>query len=449
VGGKLPNNFENHAALVGTEIARIEGRDVEAMPLYEQAIRSARTNGFVHNEARANELAARFYAARGFEKIAHAYVQDARYCYLRWGAAGKVRQLDRLYAHLREEQSVPGPTSTIGTPVEHLDLATAIKVSQAVSGEIVLEKSLDTLMRTAIEHAGAERGLLIVPRGAELCIETDATTSGNTVTVRVREGSVAAAKLPQSVLHDVVRTQESVILDDASAQNPFSADTYIGQSHARSVLCLPLIKQGILSGVLYLENTLTPYVFTPARIAVLKLLASQAAISLENTRLYSDLREREAKIRRLVDSNIIGILMISDLEGGSLEANDAFLEMVGYSRDDLVSGQVRWVEMTPAEWFAVTQPTVAQLRATGSCEPFEKEYFRTDGSRVPVLIGAAAFERGRDESVAFVLDLTERKRTQEALGRSERQFRALFEEAAVGIALVDSEGRPFESNRKL
>jgi PAS domain S-box-containing protein len=449
VGGKLPNNFENRAALVGAEIARIEGRDVEAMPLYEQAIRSARTNGFIHNEALANELAARFYAARGFEKIAHAYVQDARYCYLRWGAAGKVRQLDRLYAHLREEQPVPGPTSTIGTPVEHLDLATAIKVSQAVSGEIVLEKLLDTLMRTAIEHAGAERGLLIVPRGAELRIEADATTSGNTVTVRVREGTVAAAELPQSVLHYVVRTQESVILDDASAQSPFSADTYLGQSHARSVLCLPLIKQGTLIGVLYLENTLTPHVFTPARIAVLKLLASQAAISLENTRLYSDLQEREAKIRRLVDSNIIGILMISDLEGGILEANDAFLEMVGYSRDDLVSGQVRWLEMTPAEWLAVSQRAVAQLRATGSCEPFEKEYFRKDSSRVPVLIGAAAFERGRDESVAFVLDLTERKRTQEALGRSERQFRALFEEAAVGIALVDSEGRPFESNRKL
>ena len=175
-----------------------------------------------------------------------------------------------------------------------------------------------------------------------------------------------------------------------------------------------MIKQATLIGVLYLENNLTPHVFTPARIAVLKLLASQAAISLENTRLYSDLQEREAKIRRLVDSNIIGIL-ISDLGGGILEANDAFLEMVGYSRDDLVSGRVQWLEMTPAEWLAVSQRAVAQLRATGSCEPFEKEYFRKDGSRVPVLVGAAAFERGRDESVAFVLDLTERKRAEEQL----------------------------------
>ena len=169
-----PENFENRAALVGAEIARIEGREIEAEHLYEQALRSAHTNGFVHNEAIAKELAARFYAARGFDMIADAYLRKARYCYLCWGAAGKVRQLDELYPQLREEESVPGPTSTIGTSVEHLDLATVIKVSQAVSGEIVLEKLIDTLMRTAIEHAGAERGLLILPRGVEQRIEAEA-----------------------------------------------------------------------------------------------------------------------------------------------------------------------------------------------------------------------------------------------------------------------------------
>ena len=143
-----------------------------------------------------------------------------------------------------------------------------------------------------------------------------------------------------------LRTQESVILDDASAQNPFSADPYIRQHQARSILCLPLINQAKLIGVLYLENNLTARVFTPARIAVLKLLASQAAISLENTRLYRDLAEREAKIRRLVDANIIGIF-IWDLEGRIIEANDAFLRMVGYDREDLVSGRLRWTDLTP------------------------------------------------------------------------------------------------------
>ena len=156
---------------------------------------------FVHNEALANELAARFYAARGFEKIAHVYLRNARYGYLRWGADGKVRQLDELYPHLRRTEPRPAPTSTIGAPVEHLDLATVIKVSQAVSGEIVLEKLIDTLMRTAIEQAGAERGLLILPRGAEQRIAAEATTTGDTVIVHLRDEAADKAVLPESVLH--------------------------------------------------------------------------------------------------------------------------------------------------------------------------------------------------------------------------------------------------------
>jgi PAS domain S-box-containing protein len=416
-----PENFENRSALVGAEIARIEGRELDAMRLYEKAIRSAHANAFVHNEALANELAARFYAARGFEKIAHAYLRDARYGYLRWGADGKVRQLDQLYPHLREEEPVRRPTSTIVAPVEHLDLATVINVSQAVSGEIVLEKLIDTLMRTAIEHAGAERGLLILPRGDELRIEAEATTSGDTVIVRLREASVAAAALPESIVHYVVRTQESVVLDDAVAQHPFSADAYLRRQHARSVLCVPLLKQATLIGVLYLENNLTPHVFTPARMAVLKLLASEAAISLENTRLYSELTEREARIRRLVEANIIGIV-IWNLEGRIIEANDAFLRMVGYGREDLVSGRVRWREVTPDTWREADEQALAELAATGMCEPFEKEYVRKDGSCVPVLVGAALLEGRRDEGVGFVLDLTERKRAEEALHQAQAEL---------------------------
>src|SRR5207245_2560008 len=360
-----PATFTSRAALAGAEIARLEGRELEAMRLYEDAIRSAREHGFVQNEGLGNELAARFYAARGFEKIANAYLRDARYCYLRWGADGKVRQLDQLHPRLRQEERVPGATSTIATPVEHLDLATVIKVSQAVSGEIVLEKLIDTLMRTAIEHAGAERGLLMLPRGDELRIEAEATTSGDTVIVGARDVSVTAAALPESIVPYVVRTQESVILDDASAQNPFPADTYIREHHARSMLCLPLLKQATLIGVLYLENNLTSYVFTPTRITVLKLLASQAAISLENTRLYGDLQEREAKIRRLVDANIMGVF-IWNLEGEILEANEAFLHMVGYIRKDLVSSRVRWTDLTPAEWRDGDERALADLRAIGT-----------------------------------------------------------------------------------
>ena len=433
-----PENFGNRAALVAGEIARLEGRDLEAMRLYEEAIRLAHANGFVHNEALANELAAHFYMARGFEKIAYAYLREARYCYLRWEAAGKVRQLDQLYPQLREEEPVPGPTSTIGASVEHLDLATVIKVSQAVSGEILLEKLIDTLMRTAIEHAGAERGLLILPRGVEQRIEAEATTSGDTIIVRLREASMAEAAVPESIIHYVVRTQESVILDDASAQHPFSADTYIRQQHARSILCLPLINQAKLIGLLYLENNLAPHVFTPTRIAVLKLLASQAAISLENTRLYRDLTEREAKIRRLVDANIMGIF-IWNLQGGIIEANEAFLHMVQYSREDLISGRVRWTDLTSAEWRDRNERAMAEAKATGTVQPYENEYFRKDGSRVPVLVGAAIFEGSGNEGVAFVLDLSEQKRAEDALHQAQAELARVsrmttMEQLAASIA---------------
>jgi PAS domain S-box-containing protein len=416
-----PDNFENRAALVGAEIARIDGRDVDAMRLYEQAIRSARANGFIHNEALANELAARFYAARGFEKIARVYLQDARYGYLRWGAEGKVRQLEQLHPHLRDAPAPASPTATIGAPVERLDVGTVLKAAQAVSGEIVLGELIKTLLRIAVEHAGAERGLLILFPSDEPRIAAEATTGRGKVEVTLRQTAALPAELPGSVLHYVIRTRESVILDDALAQNPFSADEYICQKHARSVLCLPLVKQAKLIGVLYLENNLASHVFTPARISVLELLASQAAISLENARLYNDLGEREARIRRLVDANIIGI-MIWVVEGRIIEANEAFLDMLGYSREDLISGRIRWTELTPAEWRDADERAIAELKATGTVRPREKEYFRKDGSRVPILIAGALFEWNRDEGVAFVIDMTDRKRAEEKLRTSEQRL---------------------------
>ena len=295
----------------------------------------------------------------------------------------------------------------------------------------ILEKLIDTLMRTAIEHAGAERGLLILQRGVEQRIEAEATTSGDTIIVRLGEASVAEAVAPESIVHYVVRTLETVLLDDASTENPFSADTYVCQQHARSILCLPLINQAKLIGLLYLENNLTPNVFTPTRIAVLKLLASQAAISLENTRLYRDLEEREAKIRRLVEANIVGIF-IWNLEGEIIEANEAFLHLLGYSREDLVSGRLRWTDLTPAEWRDRNERAVAEIKATGTVQPNEKEYFRKDGSRVPVLVGAAIFEGSEDEGVAFVLDLSEQKRAEEALQKAQAELAHVTRVATVG-----------------
>jgi PAS domain S-box-containing protein len=229
---------------------------------------------------------------------------------------------------------------------------------------------------------------------------------------------ITGINCPESIVHYVIRTQESVVLDDASRPNLSSEDDYLRGRRAKSILCLPLIKQGRLTGLLYLENTLASHAFAPDRIAILELLAAQAAISLENTRLYSDLQEREAKVRRLIDSNIIGIF-IWDFEGRFIETNEAFLHILGQSRDDLVSGRAHWTELTPAEWRDATERAVAELRATGTSKVYEKEFFRKDGARVPVLIGSATFGGSRDEGVSFVLDLTERKQAEEALRQSE------------------------------
>jgi PAS domain S-box-containing protein len=415
---KCSENFESRAALVAAEIARIEVRDLDAMRLYEQAISSAREHGFVQNEAVAHELAARFYSARGLETSANAHLRHARRCYLRWGADGKVGQLDQLYPDLAapERQSL---ATVIGSPVQHLDVASVVKASQALSSEIMLPKLIEQLMKIAIENGGADRGLLILPSGDEHLIQAEARATGDRIEVATRREPITGITCPESLVRYVIRTQESVILDDASKANLFSGDDYLRDRRSKSILCLPLIKQRELTGILLLENALTSHAFTPARIAVLELLAAQAAISLENTRLYSDLREREAKVRRLVDANIIGIFIV-DLGGGVIEANDAFLRMLGYEREHLVSNRMRWTELTPPEWRAGDAKRVDALKLTGTLQPFEKEYFHRDGRRVPVLVGLARFEETGNQAVGFVIDLTERKRAGAELAHANR-----------------------------
>jgi PAS domain S-box-containing protein len=318
-------------------------------------------------------------------------------------------------------------------PLEHLDLATVIKVSQAVSGEVVLEKVLDTLMRTAIEHAGAERALLILSRNAEQRIVAEATAFDGAVMVHLCDQPVIRTQLPESVLQYVLRTHENVILDDASAPNPFSADPYIDHRRARSVFCLPLASQAKLIGALFLENNLAPRVFAPARTAVLKVLASQAAISIENTRLFRDLAERETRIRRLVDANIIGIFSWH-ADGRVLDANEEFVRIIGHSRDDLVSGRVRWTDFTP-EWRERDAREMERLRTGASSQAQERELLRKDGTRVPVLTGGTMFDGSMNEGVAFVLDLTERKRAEQCVLAEHRVTRILAEAVTVEKAI--------------
>jgi PAS domain S-box-containing protein len=421
-----PPTFADKHALVLAEIARLEGRDPDAMRLYEQAIQSAREHGFVQNEALAHEIAARFYSARGFETIAQTYLRNARNCYDRWGALGKVRQLDERYPLLHQERVPASTTATIGTPVRQLDVETVVKASQALSSEIVLPKLIEKLMRIAIEHAGAERGLLILLRENEPHIEAEATTDHSGVNVTVRQATVTPFDLPKSTLQYVIRTRERVVLDDASVANLYSEDEYVRAKRAGSVLCVPIVKQTKLIGALYLENNLTPRAFTSDRVALLELLASQAAISLENASLYSDLQRSYSDLHR--SEAFLA-------EGQSISHTGSF----GWS---VLSGELYWSEETYNifQHDRAAKPTLELIfqrihpddrdllrqtvdRVTNEKADFDIEHrlLLPEGSvkHVHVLARALETSSGNLEYVGAVTDVTIAKLAEQTLRESE------------------------------
>ena len=432
-----PPTFADKHTLVSAEIARLEGRDADAMRLYEQAIQSARENGFVQNEGLAHELAAQFYAARGFERFAHICLRDARHCYLRWGALGKVKQLEEHYPYLQQERAPTSRAATIGAPVAQLDVETAVKASQAVSGEIELDKLIETLMTITLEHAGAERGLLIIFRDDEPQIVAEATAGQGRIEVSVREMAVNPLALPQSALHYVTRTRESVVLDDASVRNLYSDDEYVRQKRPRSVLCLPVVKQTKLVGALYLENNLTPYAFTSSRVAALELLASQAAISLENARLYSERKRAEEELRRS-EAYLAEAQRLSrtgsfgwSIATGEVIWSDETFRIFGYDKAPSFTTDMV-VQRTHPDDRAAVQQTID--RAARDVKDFSHEYrlLMPDGAvkHVHAVAHAVKDASGNIEFFGAVIDVTATKRAEEALRESEQRFRDYAEIAS-------------------
>lgn len=408
-----PANFENRAALVGAEIARIEGREPDAIRLYEKAIISACENEFVHNEALANELAGRSYLVRGIDTAAYAYLRNARNCYDRWGATGKVKQLDELYPRLSSERTAAAAERAV-----RLDVESVVKVSQAISSEIVLPNLIEKLVRIEMEHAGAERGLLILIRDGEPRIEAEATTGAGGIEVCVRHKPVAPSDLPQSVLHYVIRTQETVILDDASADKVYSGDEYIGRKRSKSVLCIPIVKQAKLVGALYLENNLAPFVFTPDRVNVLQLMASQAAISLENAALYSDLQLQVGLLQRLPVS-----AWTLKADGTPDFVNQVWLEFSGQTLD--------FVRSHPEAWMTAVHPEDREMAArnfwegvqSGQGFAFETRALRArDGTYRWHLNQALVLRDSEGKILRFVgttTDIDDQKRAEEALRQAQ------------------------------
>jgi len=422
-----PETFANRAALVAAEVARLEDRVSDAMRFYEKAIRSACENGFFHNEALAYELAAQFYAARGIHSVSQPYLRNARRCYERWGALGKVKQFDEHNPQIHDARDAAFPMTTMGAPIGRLDIGTVIKASQALSSEMVLQELIEKLMKIAVEHAGAERGLLIMLRGEVPQIEAQSSTGNGLAEVTVHQTAVTSLDLPQSALQYVVRTRESVVLDDASVSDLYAKDEYVRARHARSILCLPIVNQSNLIGVLYLENNLTPFAFTSDRVTVLELLASQAAISLENAQLYSELQRSETFLvegQSLSQTGSFGWTLPSQ----EIEWSAETFKIFQYDAGVKPTLELIFQRIHPEDKHLVRQ-TLDLAVKDGTEFDIEHRLLMPDGTvkHIHVVARALKIASGSLEFVGAITDITASKQAAEKIQQSERELRQLLD----------------------
>jgi PAS domain S-box-containing protein len=329
-----PSNFMHKFYLVEAERCRVLDKDAQARDLYDRAIAIAQENDYIQEKALAYELAAKFYLFKGKDLIARTYMQEARYCYLKWGATRKVRHLDETYPQLlasaqsQVKDTKITSTSTAGSSGEVLDLATVMKANQAISGEIVLDKLLENLMKILIENTGAQIGFLILDNYGKLLIEASGDVDCDKVTVLQSIPISSHEAVSQTIINYVARTKESVVLHDATHEGKFINNLYIKENKPKSILCVPLINQGKLISIVYLENNLTTGAFTPERLEIVKLLSSQAAISIENAKLYSEVKESESRLTQFLEAVPVGVSVL-DANGNPYYGNRIAKQLLG------------------------------------------------------------------------------------------------------------------------
>jgi PAS domain S-box-containing protein len=438
-----PETFGARHALLSAELARLEGRLVDAELGYEEAIHGAREHGFVQYQAVAWETAARFYRGRGLDTIADAYLREARACYAAWGAGAKVAALDRAAARVDPAPPAPGAAAR----GESLDLVTVIRASQAISQPIVLDDLITTLMRVVLESAGAQAAALLLARGDRepLRLAAIARVEGTEVMVRRHDEVPSASDLPLSLLAYVRRSREHVLLGDATRPSPFATDRYLVSRAPRSVLALPILRQSELVGALYLENALVADAFTPDRVAMLTVLAGQAAISLDNARLYSDLQHEngerrqaeaaltssQALLQAVVDSSPTAIY-VKDLDGRFLLLNQRVADAAGSDRAALLGKTDH--EVFPHAQADAFRALDQRVLAAGTALEAEEIVPEGDGLHTYLSVKTPLVDpSGRPYAVCSVsTDITARKRAEAALRRTEEQLRQAQKMEAIG-----------------
>jgi PAS domain S-box-containing protein len=331
-----PMNHQHKVDLVAAEKCRLLGQKAEAIELYDRAIAGAKANEYLQEEALANELAAKFYLAWGKDKIASVYFQEAVYAYQLWGAKAKVRQLENSYADLLNlpskvraltETTILSYTTT-SAPKNHLDIETILKLNKAIAGEIILKNLLVKLLDVIIENAGAQSAYMILVEGDHLVIEASKVVDSQQVEVWKPSPVESCETLPQTIINYVARTQNIVVLNHAAKQGNFTQDAYILKYQPLSILCVPLINQGQLVSIIYLENNLTIGAFTAERVELLQLIAGQAAIAIRHAQLYRQVRNSEQQLKQFLEAVSIGIAVI-DAQGHPYYTNSKAQEILG------------------------------------------------------------------------------------------------------------------------
>ncbi|EME69377.1 ATPase, partial [Paramagnetospirillum caucaseum] len=439
-----PENYGCRLSLAMAEVARVDGDLSEAERLYEDAIALAQEHDFLHIEAMAFELASRFYRERKRVLIADTYLRKARDCYARWGALGKVRQMEAAHPQLMDKHDRSGAAGEAhGHQFQNLDVLSVVKASQAVSGEIALDRLVETLLRIAVENAGAGRGVLVVDLGGTPTVVADARIDDGAIVVQSLRQAPGVSALPAKILNYVHRAWKRVLLDDATLDSDFGADDYIRKHKVRSIMCLPMVKQSRLIGLLYLENSQVSHVFTAARVAVLELLASQAAISLENSLLYEDLERHRDDLERTVaertaelsekkeqldkilaeqeiilENASLGIVVIQPAPDGRrviTRANRAIGRLFGYGMDELLGKDTREIWNNDEEYRNVGE--AYKLLATGQTYSGEHVIGRRNGELgfcklVGTAIDPSDLSTG---SIWLIEDITDRHKAEIAL----------------------------------